>query len=335
VSSTRFRLALVGCGLIGANAHLPAALSCPEIDVVALVDPVQERAASVARTYGMSARIATRIDEIAGAVDGAIIATPNHTHRSLALECIAAGIAVLIEKPLATTVAEGQAIVEAAERAGVTLAVGYCQRFRGDVELLKELLDDGYFGRAVRFVHQVGSFGGWAPLSGYNLDRKTAGGGVLVVTATHFLDRMLFFFGFPDHAELCDDGFDGPEANCTAYFRYHARDLAGVARYSKTAGLPNGMVVETERGYVRVADADGALVRFTEHARPRIEQIVQKRNAPMVDEDLFRLQLRDFVAACRERRTPRVDGRQGLQSLQLVEALYTHRRPLDEAWYRT
>jgi len=301
--------------------------------VAALVDPVPQRAAEVARAYGISPRMTSRIADLAGHVDGAVIATPNHVHRSVALDCIDAGIGVLIEKPLATSYDEGREIVEAAERTGVALAVGYCLRFRADVVFLKELLDAGYFGRPMRFVHQAGSLGGWAPLSAYNLDRKTAGGGVLVVTASHFLDRMLFFWGFPDGVALRDDGFDGPEANCTTLFRYSDKDLTGMGRYSKTAPLPFGMVLETDRGVVRVADAEGAAIRFIEHRHPSLEQVVRPRSAAPVDDDVFRLQIRDFVGACRERRAPRVDGRQGLDSLRLIEALYAHRQPLAESWY--
>lgn len=330
-----FRLALVGCGLVGASSHLPAALSCPEIDVVAFVDPVLERAAALARTYGISPRIGSTIDALVGRVDGAVIATPNHTHRSLTLDCLASGISVLIEKPLATSYEEGLEMVEAAESSGLTLAVGYCSRFRPDVEFLKELLDSEYFGRVRRFAHQVGSSGGWAPLSSYNLDRKAAGGGVLVVTGSHFLDRMLFFWGVPDEVELCDDGFGGPEANCTAFFRYRRLDMVGVTRYSKTAPLPNGMAIETERGLVRVADVDDTQIRFIDNRCPGIEEVIQPRGVRPVMEDIFRLQLRDFVRACRERSAPRVNGRQGLDSLRLVEALYARRQPLSESWYPT
>jgi predicted dehydrogenase len=77
------------------------------------------------------------------------------------------------------------------------VAVGYYMRFRNEVILLKRLLDVGYFGHIRRFHFQHGTIGGWSPLSGYNLDRNASGGGVLVVSGTHFIDLMLYWFGYP------------------------------------------------------------------------------------------------------------------------------------------
>ncbi len=87
---------------------------------------------------------------------------------------------------------------QAAVLRGTVAAPGYVTRFRPNLRLLKSLLDQGYFGRVTRFVHQFGTAGGWAPLSGYNLARSATGGGVLMVTGTHFLDRMLWFWGMPN-----------------------------------------------------------------------------------------------------------------------------------------
>ena len=188
----QFRLAIIGCGLISQGAHVPAALSCSNVKIDALIDPVPERAKALAEDYGISPIIARSLDEVSSPLDGAIIATPNHTHRDMALSCFRRGISVLIEKPLANSVVEGEEIRNAARKAKCTVAVGYVSRFRKNVELLKDLLDRSYFGNIHRFVHQFGTTGGWSPLSAYNLKNETSGGGVLVVTGTHFLDRMLY-----------------------------------------------------------------------------------------------------------------------------------------------
>ena len=332
VDPATFRLGIVGTGLITTGSHLPAALGLPGSEVRALVDPVLARAGAVARTFGISPRLVPAVDEVLDDVDGVIIATPNSTHSEIALQCIAAGVHALIEKPLATTVSEGEAIADAARRAGVTVATGFCTRFRPNVELLKELLDEGYFGSVFRFAHQFGTAGGWAPLSAYNLSRTTSGGGVLVVSATHFLDRMLYFWGYPSRAMLLDDGFGGPEANCTATFSYGS--FSGVGRYSKTAALPSGLVIETERGVVVLEDTDDAVIRFHPAQRPGLcEHVVRDRAGEDAAADVFQLQLLDFVEACRGRRTPRVDVVQGIASLRLVEQLYANRAVSRENWY--
>lgn len=337
--SEPFRLAIVGAGMITRESHLPAALASTHVVVSALVDPAAERAAGLAREYGITPRIATRVGEVLDAIDGAVIATPNHTHAPIAVECLESGVPVLIEKPLASSYQEGLAIVRAAEESGKAVAVGYATRYRESVAHLKSLLDDGYFGAVRRYVHQFGTPGGWAPLSAYNLDRKTAGGGVLVVTGTHFLDRMLHFWGYPDEASLEDDALGGPEANCTARFRYVRTPVPfeGVARYSKTVKLPAGMVIETEQGYVVLADHDDADILFRPHGNAAVEHVIRRRGPPLQSRqrDVTLVQLEDFVAACRQRRRPGVDGRQGLESLRLLEQLYAHRKTAEPDWYET
>jgi predicted dehydrogenase len=298
---------------------------------------VHQRAKELARWYGIAPIIVPRVQDVLGAIDGAVIATPNDTHMRIALTCLEAGVATLIEKPLASTYAEGEAIVNAGQASRKVVAVGYVLRFRDDVLLLSELLQVGYFGAVRRFAHQVGTRGGWAPISSYNLSRKATGGGVLVVTGTHFLDRMLHFWGYPDDVALADDAQGGPEANCIATFRYMATDrpCEGVALYSKTAELPGGLLIETDRGIVQVAEMDQTDIIFRAYAHPEVEQVVRRcGKSPYPQEmSLFQRQLEDFVDACQQGRPPMVDGRQGLLSLRLLEELYTRRKALNADWY--
>lgn len=332
-----FRLALVGAGMVTRNSHLPAALASDKVQVVALVEPMHQRAEELARRYGIAPVIVPRVQDVLGDIDGAVIATPNDTHMSIALACLEAGAATLIEKPLASTYAEGEAIVNAGQASRKVVAVGYVLRFREDVLLLGDLLKVGYFGTVRRFAHQVGTRGGWAPISSYNLSRKATGGGVLVVTGTHFLDRMLHFWGYPDDVALADDAQGGPEANCIATFRYMATDTPceGVALYSKTTELPGGLLIETDRGIVQVAEMDKTDLVFRPYAHPWVEQVVRRCGTfPYPQEmSLFQRQIEDFVDACQQGRPPMVDGRQGLLSLRLLEELYTRRKALNADWY--
>ncbi|MCC7486342.1 MAG: Gfo/Idh/MocA family oxidoreductase [Burkholderiales bacterium] len=326
------KIAVVGTGQIGRQSHIPAALACAGVELTALVDPAVERAREVAREFGVAPAIATDVREVLDRIDGAIIATPNHTHRAIAVACLDAGKPVLIEKPLAHTREDAAAIVEAARAAGVALAVGYCSRFRESVRLLKELLDAGAFGRVRRFVHQAGTAGGWAPLSGYNLDRASTGGGVLVVTGSHFIDRMLHFWGQPDHAGLTDDSEGGPEANCHAVFRWRG-GIEGHAFYSKTVVLPPVLLIETDRGLVVLEDNDDAEIVFRPRGEAAVDQVFRRRGRRGAQEDVFRLQIDDFARAHREGRAPLVDGAQGLASMHLIERLYAGRVTMTADWY--
>ncbi|PYV39915.1 MAG: hypothetical protein DMG06_21805 [Acidobacteria bacterium] len=331
--TTRFRLALVGAGLITQEAHLPAALVSDKVEVAALIDPVVERARSLARSYGISPRIAESVTEAFGYIDGAVIATPNHTHKDIAVACLEAGVATLIEKPLASSLADGEAIVAAAQKTGAPVAVGYSTRFRDNIVLLKDLLAQSYFGQIRRFLHQFGTAGGWAPLSAYNLKRDASGGGVLVVTGTHFLDRMLHFWGYPSRVALEDDSLGGPEANCQAHFHY-TQGFDGMARYSKTFRLPGGTAIETDRGVVLLRDTDEAEIVFYPRESQNVAQVIQRRERPAAAPSVFQLQIEDFVDACLTHQSPRVDASQGLLSLKLLDDLYQHRSSYNQDWYR-
>ena len=333
----RFRLALVGAGMVTRSSHLPAALASDKVQVVAIVDPMRQRAQALARRYGIAPVIVPQVQDVLGDIDGAVIATPNDTHMSIALTCLEAGVATLIEKPLASTYAEGQAIVHAGQAHSTVVAVGYVVRFRDSILLLSDLLKAGYFGTIRRFAHQVGMKGGWAPMSAYNLSRKATGGGVLVVTGTHFLDYMLHFWGYPDDIALVDDAQGGPEANCLATFRYTTTDtpFEGVALYSKTTELPRGLIIETDRGVVRVADTDEADIIFRPYTHAQVKQVVRRCGKPPYPQEMsvFQRQLEDFVDACQQGRSPMVDGHQGLTSLRLLEELYTRRKAIETDWY--
>ena len=336
--SQPFRLALVGAGMVTQSSHLPAALASDKVQVVALVEPMRQRAEALARRYGIAPVIVPQVQDVLGDIDGAVIATPNDMHMRIALTCLEAGVATLIEKPLASTYAEGEAIVCAGQEHTTVVAVGYVVRFRDSILLLDDLLKAGYFGTVRRFAHQVGSRGGWAPMSSYNLSRKATGGGVLVVTGTHFLDYMLHFWGYPDDIALLDDAQGGPEANCLAIFRYTATDtpFEGVALYSKTTELPRGLIIETDRGIIQVADTDEADIMFRPYAHAQVTQVVRRCGKPPypLAMSVFQRQLEDFVDACRQGHLPMVDGHQGLTSLRLLEELYTRRKAVTTDWYK-
>ena len=334
------RLAIVGCGRIAAR-HVEAACALPSVEVAVLVDPIAAHAAALAERFGLAPQVVADIEDAFPDVDAAVIATPNHLHVQPAVACLSNGIPVLIEKPLAVSTAEGERICQVAAERNTTVAVGYVTRFRQNVQLMASLLETGYFGRLHRFVYQAGTRGGWAPLSGYNLDRKASGGGVLVVTGTHFLDRMLYWFGMPEQATLRYDSQGGPEANAVASFHFHHErlgDFVGEARFSKTVKLPSGLVMETDEGTVILLEGDSELIRFRPKHHDTLELALSdlascSEHAPDAQDNLFALQLADFLQAIQGDREPMVTGKDGLASLRLLEQLYRTAAPLPADWY--
>jgi predicted dehydrogenase len=338
LSQPLFRLGVIGVGEVTSSMHLPGALASEWVVVAALVDSVIGRARTLARDYGIRPRIASRVEEIIDCVDGVVIATPNHTHRAIAVACLRAGIPCLVEKPLATRVADAEEMCATAEQANKVLAVGYTTRFRDEVVLLNGLLQSRYFGAIRRFHYQEGTIGGWSPASGYIADREAAGGGVLTVVGTHFIDRMLHWFGYPDSCNLVDDSKGGPEAHCLASFHYSTwgAPFEGTLLLSKTVQLKPGLVIDTELGSV-IFPMGRSPLYFEPRDAPGLRIVLARRGRRIYSlaKDDAQLEIENFVDACRGKAAPMVDGYQALLSVRLLNELYHNRSPLNERWMET
>jgi len=132
------RVGVIGVGVMGSN-HARVLSTLPGAELVGVADPDDKQADFVACTLGCAA--VGDVDELLGlGIDAVTIAAPTHLHHDIALACIARGVHVMVEKPIASSVEEGCGIIEAADRAGVTLMVGHVERFNPAVETIKEAL---------------------------------------------------------------------------------------------------------------------------------------------------------------------------------------------------
>ncbi len=132
------RIGVVGAGVMGTN-HARVLATLPDVHLVGIVDPLDEHRVRATDLVGC-ATFATLDALLAEGIDAATIAAPTHLHHEIALACIGRGIHVLVEKPIASTVAESHAIVEAAQRAGVTLMAGHVERFNPAVAAIKRAI---------------------------------------------------------------------------------------------------------------------------------------------------------------------------------------------------
>ena len=132
-------MGIIGVGVMGFN-HARVLAELPYVEVVGLADPDRSQAMRVADALGCAA-VADHKTLIGLGLDAAVIAAPTHLHHAIALDCIAAGLHVLVEKPIAPSVEEGGQIVAAARRAGVTLMVGHVERFNPAVQSIKQAIE--------------------------------------------------------------------------------------------------------------------------------------------------------------------------------------------------
>lgn len=337
--TTRVKLAFVGCGAITRQEHLPAGLRSPLVHVSALVDSQLESARALARMYGLDTFVASDVSEVLDQAQGFVLATPNDTHHPIAKQILDRGKPLLIEKPITTTYRDALELCELADRRGTFISVGYRYRFFPSARLLKELLDDGYFGRVLSFHCEMGSRGGWAPVSGYNLDRSRSGGGVLVINGTHFLDLAFYWFGEPVSFRYQDDNYGNVEANCKGAWSYNGAGgpFEGSFFFSKTIALSNRFVIETENGRVVWSPANAESITLVDKHRPDITAQLSATRRSNEAVDSFRYQLEEFCRNIDRPGTITSDGRSGAKSIQLIEAMYGQATRLSEDWlpYRT
>lgn len=309
---------------------MPAALKSTAIEVTALVDGDLERAELLARMYDCRCELSATLNPVLGKVDGVLIATPNHTHVPLAQAALEHGLPVLIEKPLATSYADAARLCELARTKNTFISVGFMTRHYPVVRLVRRLLDENFFGRLISFHFEYGTRGGWAPHSGYNLSRDQSGGGVLVVSGTHFLDRMLFWFGAPENFRYADDSLGGVEANSKAWLDF-GDGFTGTLFFSKTINLANRFVMETDHYQIEIPWAKQTEIKLHARKWPGIEMTITE-SAPVECNDYFQLQLEEFARVIHEGGSPTVDGEAGARSVKLCEDFYTHSTQLEEPW---
>jgi predicted dehydrogenase len=298
----RIRIAVIGVGHLGQHhARLLAAM--PQVDLVAVVDTDPQRGAEIAAKCGTAAH--TDASTLVGNVDAAIIATPTTSHVEMALPFIEAGAAVLVEKPLAASVAEADRLVEAAAARGGLLAAGHTERFNPAVAAASALISDPRFIE----IHRLGTF----PDRSLDID-------VIFDLMIHDVDMLLAVVGsdvvsveavgvnvLTPRVDIANARFrfaSGCIANVTA--SRISRDLVRKARFFQHDSYVSIDYAEQEVEAYRLVSEDGA--------RPAIRggPIAVTRNEPL------RLELEDFVDAVRVNRPPAVTGRDGRAALALA-----------------
>ncbi|HVC22902.1 MAG TPA: Gfo/Idh/MocA family oxidoreductase [Candidatus Dormibacteraeota bacterium] len=192
------RVAILGYGLAGRVFHAPLIAATPQLEVAAIVTADPGRAAR-ARHDHPEAQVLADSDALFDHADEfglVVVATPNQFHLPLALRSIESGLAVVVDKPLAASAADGRRLIERSRAAGVPLTVFQNRRWDGDFLTLRSLLDQGRLGRIHRFESR---FQRWRPevaeKSWREIPDPARAGGLLYDLGSHLIDQALQLFG--------------------------------------------------------------------------------------------------------------------------------------------
>jgi predicted dehydrogenase len=295
------RAAVIGVGHLGRH-HARILASTPGVTLAGVVDTNRERAAEIAAAHGTTAFEDPR--DIAG-LNLAVIATPTESHAAIAAALIDAGIHVLVEKPIAQTLADADAMIAAARRRGVVLAVGHSERFNPAVMAARPYLNDPRFIE----VHRLGT------QLGRSLDID-----VVLDLMIHDLDLILSMVPSEvESVEAVGVPVLTPKvdiANARVRFKNGCIANLTASRISKDQ-IRKIRFFQRER-YVSIDSAAREVEMFQLVPQPGGMPAIGGGKQAVPGDEPLKSELADFVAAVREARAPAVTGEQGRAALALA-----------------
>ncbi len=341
------RLALVGCGALSEMYYAPVLkglVSDGTLSVAALIDSAPSRIEVLAGSFPGARRLSGIENLARGEIDVAIVASPQKFHAAHAIALLRLGVHVLCEKPMASTLAEAKAMVDAADEARRLLAVGHFRRFFPSSQLVKELIAGGALGKPVSFEWSEGGPFNWPAASPSFFRKETSPGGVFADIGAHVLDLLLFWFGEPGEFSYEDDAMGGLESNARLVLCFEG-GVTGSVRLSRDTAIPNGTRIQFERGSVWFAGASADsltiqlqgcshVVKGALHEAVPADSRVDCGEGPAgwTYARSFTEQVRNFCRAVRGEEPLRVPGREALPSMRLIENCYRSRRLMPMPW---
>jgi predicted dehydrogenase len=297
-ADTPVRVGVVGVGIMGYN-HARVLTDLPGAELVGIADPDATQRGKVAAMLGCHA-VAGMDELIDAGADALIIAAPTHLHHDVSLKAIAAGRHVLVEKPIAPSVAEAEAIVAAAQAKGVALMVGHVERFNPAVEAVKaairdeEILSIG--------ITRVGPF-----------PPRMSNVGVVIDLAVHDIDLICYFTG--SHIAEVQPQVKAAVAEREDIALLQFRTANGVLAHINTNWLTpfkaRTVHVATRKKYVI---GDLLTRQVTEYFDYKPDGSYSMRHLPVAYGEPLRLELTRFLQAVRGE-VPAVTGEDGVAAI--------------------
>ncbi|HJZ45995.1 MAG TPA: Gfo/Idh/MocA family oxidoreductase [Roseiflexaceae bacterium] len=303
-----------------ANSYAASLRAIAGVDLVGVADDDAQRGRAFAERFGIRA-FASPQALLAEGLDGVVICSANLHHRHLTELAAGRTRHILCEKPIATTVADAEAMIEACAREGAKLQIAFPVRFAPPVMRLRALLRSGALGEiySLKATNYGQMPGGWF------VDRALAGGGAVIDHTVHVIDLLRWFFDAEVsevYAEVGDsllhDGLGIDDAGLLSFTLSNGAYGTLDTSWSRPAAFPTWgdvtIEVVAERGWARLDAFKQQLAVYSNRAS-RAQWVGWGS-----DMDLGLM--RDFVAMIAEGREPSISGRDGLKALEVALAAY-------------
>jgi predicted dehydrogenase len=308
------RIGLIGLGVAG-QRHAAAFKKIDDVVIAAAADPAP---AALPVASGLDVQLYPGYEEMiaAGALDAVVISLPHSMLAEAAVTCARRGLHLLVEKPMALTVRDADAVIEAARAARVRLMVNFVHRFRAEYRAAKGLIEDGVIGRPAVIVDSMTS--GRSLMPGWVWEPAISGGGMMMYNGVHSIDRLAWLAGSSIRRVGGAAGtFSYPvevEDNLVGVLEF-ANGTFGVAVQHKSAATVTLGAWDTTiwgtKGAIKISGGVLEVASDKERARTEVKE-----------DDRFLGAAREFLAAIRDGRDPSPGGEDGRRALEAVLGLY-------------
>ncbi|MCD6444494.1 Gfo/Idh/MocA family oxidoreductase [Candidatus Bathyarchaeota archaeon] len=316
------RIGLIGCGGIS-REHISAYLKLKgKAEVVATADLVEERAMNASRAVGAETHYTDYRDILRRPdIDAVDICLPHHLHAKVAVEAAEAGKHILCEKPIARSLKEADSMIDAARRYGVKLMIAENWRFLSQVNVAKQVVENGELGTVFLAKSSLISFPGDLVPSGWKLYAEKVGGGVSIDSGIHNVDMVRWVIGEVKTVtaltnRLVRTEITGEDTGCILF--RHVSDAVSVltltwaARFSADKEYP-----------LKIYGSEGALAWPAWDNRVMVYKDGECRvikTKPFSES--FRAEIEHFATCIELDETPLTCGEEARRDLQLVLAAY-------------
>ena len=335
IEPKQLKIAVVGCGAMVEQQHLPSLMRIDDCQVTTLVERNLTRANALAEKFGIPQAVDDYHRLIGTDTDAVIIGLPNHLHAPVTIDLLKAGIHVLVEKPISLTVAECDAMINAAKESGAILAVGHIRRFSQAGRFAKWAIESGLLGKIKSFDIRNGFVYNWGVTTDFFLRKELAGGGVFMDLGVHTLDQMLWWLGDVRTFRYYDDSYGGVEADCELYVTLES-GAEGFVELSRTRNLDDRAIIRGEKAELEVGLVSNSVsLRFTSADMGIVGNALIGEEAVLEEQrvaNLIAFEHMDFFHSIRTGEAPAISGAEARRSLELIEACYAERQPLHLPW---
>jgi len=321
----KIRVALIGAGYIS-DYHARGLQTIPDVEIATVVGMPIEAAEEFAQKYNIK-EVTTDASSLVNRedIDAVLISTPNKFHAPYAIEFMNNGKDVFVEKPMAMNPAEGEAVINAAQKNDRIVLVGHMWRFDEEAQFVKKVVDSGKLGKIVK-TKGYGIHENWGP-GGWFTQKEIAGGGALADMGVHAIDTVRYILGDPKPKEVY-------AKIGTSYGDYDVDDTGIIV-----ITWDNGTTSIIESGWwhphmdgpeaaTQIFGTKGYVSLFPTELKIKDEKANKEFKIPEVqkkehcDQLIYTRQMKHFIECIRTRKQPVPGLSEGQTVLQIVDAAY-------------